>query len=35
MVYSKVYYALLDLNKVVIFACFNVMINIEFKLFNR
>jgi len=34
MVYSKLYYALLDLNKLVTFACFNVMINIELKLFN-
>ncbi len=28
------YYALLDLKKVVISACFNVMIYIEFELFN-
>jgi hypothetical protein len=34
MGYSKLYYALLDLKKVVIFACFNVTIYIEFELFN-
>jgi hypothetical protein len=34
MAYSKLYYALLDLKKVVIFACFKVMINIKFELFN-
>jgi len=34
MGYSKLYYALLDLKKVVIFTCFNVMIYIEFKLLN-
>jgi hypothetical protein len=34
MGYSKLYYALLDLKKVVIFACFNVTIFIEFELFN-
>jgi hypothetical protein len=34
MGYSKLYYALLDLKKVVIFTCFNVMIYIEFELFN-
>jgi hypothetical protein len=33
MTYSKFYYALLDFKKVVIFACFNVMIYIEFELF--
>jgi hypothetical protein len=32
MVYFKFYYALLDLKKVMIFACFNVMIYIEFEL---
>jgi hypothetical protein len=31
MGYSKLYYALLDLKKVVIFAYFNVMIYIEFE----
>jgi hypothetical protein len=30
MSYSKLYHALLDLKKVVIFAYFNVMIYIEF-----
>jgi hypothetical protein len=34
MGYSKLYYAFLDLKKVVIFICLNVMIYIEFKLFN-
>jgi len=34
MPYSKLYYALLDLNKVVIFACLNVMIYFEFELLN-
>jgi hypothetical protein len=34
MGYSKLYYALLDLKKVVIFACFNVRIYIEFELLN-
>jgi hypothetical protein len=34
MGYFKLYYALLDLKKVVIFACFNVMIYIEFELLN-
>jgi hypothetical protein len=34
MGYSKLYYALLDLKKVVIFTCFNVTIYIEFDLFN-
>ncbi len=34
MGYFKLYYALLDLKKVVISAYFNVMIYIEFKLFN-
>jgi hypothetical protein len=34
MGYSKFYYALLDLKKVVISACFNVTISIEFELFN-
>jgi hypothetical protein len=32
MVYFKFYYALLDLKKVMIFACFNVTIYIEFEL---
>jgi len=32
--YSKLYYALLDLKKVVIFPCFNVTIYIEFELLN-
>jgi hypothetical protein len=32
MAYFKLYYVLLDLKKVVIFACFNVTINIEFDL---
>ncbi len=32
MGYSKLYYALLNLKKVVIFACFNVTISIEFEL---
>jgi hypothetical protein len=30
---SKLYYALLDLKKVLISVCFNVMIYIEFELF--
>jgi hypothetical protein len=35
MAYSKFYYVLLDLNKVVIFAyLFNVMIYYEFKFLN-
>jgi len=34
MGYSKLYYALLDLKKIVIFAYFNVMIYIEFELLN-
>jgi len=34
MAYSKLYYALLDLKKVVIFACFDVPIYIEFELLN-
>ncbi len=34
MDYSKLYYALLDLKKVVISICFNVMIYIEFELLN-
>jgi hypothetical protein len=34
MAYSKLYYALLDLKKVVIFACFNVTIYIEFEFLN-
>jgi hypothetical protein len=33
--YSKLYYALLDLEKVMIFACFNVTIYIEFELLNH
>jgi len=32
--YSKSYYALVDLKKVVIFTCFNVIIYIEFQLLN-
>jgi hypothetical protein len=32
--YSKLYYALFDLKKVVIFACFNVTIYVELELFN-
>jgi len=31
---SKFYYALLELRKVVIFACFNVMIYIKFEFLN-
>jgi hypothetical protein len=34
MGYSKLYYALLDLKKFVIFICYNVMIYIEFELLN-
>jgi hypothetical protein len=34
MGYSKLYYALLDLKKVVLFSNFNVMIYIEFELLN-
>jgi hypothetical protein len=34
MGYSKLYYALLDLKKAVILTYLNVMIYIEFKLFN-
>jgi len=34
MGYSKLCYALLNLKKVMIFACFNVMIYIEFGLFD-
>jgi hypothetical protein len=34
MGYFKLYYALLELRKVVIFACFNVTIYIMFELFN-
>jgi hypothetical protein len=34
MGYSKFYYALLDLKKVVSFICFNLTIYIEFELFN-
>ncbi len=34
MAYSKLYYALLDLKKVVISACFNVKIYIKFELLN-
>ncbi len=32
--YSKLYYALLDLKKVVILVCFNVMTCIEFEVLN-
>jgi hypothetical protein len=32
MGYSKLYYALLDLKKVLFSACFNVMIYVEFEL---
>ncbi len=34
MAYPKLYYALLDLKKVMICTCFNVMIYIMFELFN-
>jgi hypothetical protein len=34
MAYSKLYYVLLDLKKVVIFGCFNVMIYYEFEFLN-
>jgi hypothetical protein len=34
MAYSKLYYALLDLKKVVIFVYFNVMSYIKFELSN-
>jgi hypothetical protein len=34
MGYLDIYYTLLDLKKVVIYACFNVMIYIEFELLN-
>jgi hypothetical protein len=34
MCYSKLYYLLIDLKKVVISAYFNVMIYIEFELLN-
>ncbi len=34
MGYSKFYYALLELRKVVIFACFNVTIYIQFEFLN-
>jgi hypothetical protein len=34
MGYSKLYYALLDLRKVVIFTYFNVSMYIEFELLN-
>jgi hypothetical protein len=34
MGYSKLYYAILDLKKIVTFACFIVMICIEFELLN-
>jgi len=34
MAYSKLYYALLDLKKVMIFTCFNVMIYIKFEFSN-
>jgi hypothetical protein len=34
MGYSRLYYALLDLRKVVISTYFNVMIYIKFELFN-
>jgi hypothetical protein len=34
MGYFKLYYALLDLKKVLIFACFNVMICIKFEPLN-
>ncbi len=34
MGYSKFYYALLELRKVVIFACFNVTIYIKFEFLN-
>jgi hypothetical protein len=34
MGYSKLYYALLELKKIVIFAYSNVMIYIEFELLN-
>jgi hypothetical protein len=34
MAYSKLYYSLLDLEKVVISACFNETIYIEFEFFN-
>jgi hypothetical protein len=34
MVYFKLYYALLDLKKVMIFIYFNVMIYYEFEPFN-
>jgi hypothetical protein len=33
MGHFKIYYVLLDLKKVMLFACFNVMIYIEFELF--
>jgi hypothetical protein len=34
MGYSKLYYTLLNLKKVVIFACFNMTNYIEFELLN-
>jgi hypothetical protein len=34
MGYSKLYYQILNLKKIVTFACFNVMIYIEFELLN-
>jgi hypothetical protein len=34
MIYFQLYYALLDLKKVVIFAFFNVTIYIEFEFLN-
>jgi len=34
MGYFKLYYALLDLKKVVMFACFDVTIYIKFELFD-
>jgi len=34
MAYSKLYYALLDLKKVMISTCFNVMIYIKFQILN-
>jgi len=34
MGYFQLYYALLDLNKVISFAYFNLTIYIEFELFN-
>jgi len=34
MAYLKLYYVLLDFEKVVIFACFNAIIYIEFEILN-